>query len=132
MIARFPPGINEHAVLLGKPAPGSQGRMDRELRVGAFAQPGKRLIGSARSRMSEEIIPQELNSKGPQCCVGLSLLVPSFIPFVTPLLALIPKKFPSWLTRTRLRFAVRIVCERLMVRARNKETQLLVRVPKAE
>ena len=41
MIARFPPGINEHAVLLGKPAPGSQGRMDRSRRVAAFAQPGK-------------------------------------------------------------------------------------------
>jgi hypothetical protein len=36
VIARFPSGINEHAVLLGKPAPGSQGRMDRSLRVGAF------------------------------------------------------------------------------------------------
>jgi hypothetical protein len=44
VIARFPPGINEHAVLLGKPAPGSQGRMDRSRRVAAFAQPGKRSI----------------------------------------------------------------------------------------
>ena len=46
MIARFPPGINEHDVLRGKPASGSQGRMDRSRRVAAFAQSGKRSIGS--------------------------------------------------------------------------------------
>ena len=70
MIARFPSGINEHAVLLGKPAPGSQGRMDRSLRVGAFAQPGKRSIGNARClgrrNLSESalVCQQNLSSGG--------------------------------------------------------------------
>jgi len=42
VIARFPPALTNMPSFSANLRWGSQGRMDRSLRVGAFAQPGKR------------------------------------------------------------------------------------------